>query len=171
MHDLRESRVQSNAVLEEAQGAETSQSLVTTGSMSTLESAALQTINQALVVWRAQTPSSSMPCSSINDNDARSERSMGSRTTNELNNIYNSNSYQSSASITPTRTVSESSGPRRKPVLSPGSAAGSSKTRNIPKIIAVCGMTGSGKSTFITRLVGRDIGVGHGLHSGNRFLP
>ena len=32
--------------------------------------------------------------------------------------------------------------------------------------IAVMGMTGVGKSTFISLLVGDDIGIGHGLNSG-----
>ena len=32
-------------------------------------------------------------------------------------------------------------------------------------IIAVTGMTGAGKTTFISRCVGEDVGIGHGLHS------
>ncbi|CAD0097587.1 unnamed protein product [Aureobasidium mustum] len=32
-------------------------------------------------------------------------------------------------------------------------------------VIAVCGMTGSGKSNFISKLAGKDIGIGHGLES------
>ncbi|KAL1302313.1 hypothetical protein AAFC00_002727 [Neodothiora populina] len=34
-----------------------------------------------------------------------------------------------------------------------------------PAIIAVCGMTGSGKSRFISTVAGTDIGTGHGLQS------
>jgi 50S ribosome-binding GTPase len=32
-------------------------------------------------------------------------------------------------------------------------------------IIAVMGITGSGKTTFISRCMGEDVGIGHGLHS------
>jgi predicted GTPase len=34
-----------------------------------------------------------------------------------------------------------------------------------PILIAVCGMTGSGKSNFISKLAGRDVGIGNGLRS------
>jgi ABC-type lipoprotein export system ATPase subunit len=41
--------------------------------------------------------------------------------------------------------------------------------------IVVMGMTGSGKSTFISRCTGHDVVVGHGLHScvyrDSRFSP
>jgi len=34
-----------------------------------------------------------------------------------------------------------------------------------PILIAVCGMTGSGKSNFISHLTGEDVGIGNGLRS------
>ena len=37
-------------------------------------------------------------------------------------------------------------------------------------LIAVCGMTGSGKSTFIQRLTGQQVKIGHNLHSGKCSL-
>lgn len=79
---------------------------------------------------------------------------------------YNSRSYRSPTISTENSRIS------RKPVKpshmqSPDPVLTSLKKKknNNAKLIAVCGMTGSGKSSFISKLVGKDIGIGHGLHS------
>lgn len=46
-----------------------------------------------------------------------------------------------------------------------GAIAGSSQADGRRIMIAVCGMTGTGKSTFIQRLSGKQVKVGHGLYS------
>lgn len=40
-------------------------------------------------------------------------------------------------------------------------------------VIIVLGVTGSGKTTFISRILGQDVGIGHGLVSGmyNHSIP
>ena len=37
-------------------------------------------------------------------------------------------------------------------------------------LIAVMGATGSGKTTFISKLVEEDVGIGHGLKSGETLV-
>jgi ATPase subunit of ABC transporter with duplicated ATPase domains len=56
--------------------------------------------------------------------------------------------------------ASSSNSMRRVPV-----SHGGSTSQDRRKIIAICGMTGSGKSNFISKLTGHDVGIGHGLCS------
>jgi ABC-type transport system involved in cytochrome bd biosynthesis fused ATPase/permease subunit len=103
-----------------------------------LETAARDTINQAMVVWKDQR----MPKPG-SVHTVQTERTRDGSILNQSGvMVVNDKSQRGTRSST---------------------ALG--QTVDQPVLIAVCGMTGSGKSNFISKLAGRDVGIGNGLRS------
>ena len=84
-------------------------------------------------------------------------------------------------SITPNRDDTSSLSETGKSTKKSGPNSSNSKLRKGSKssatsssndiVIAVFGLTGSGKSNFISKLTGKDVAIGHGLQSCEQLFP
>ncbi|KAG9604379.1 hypothetical protein KCU77_g1209, partial [Aureobasidium melanogenum] len=108
-----------------------------------LEAAARDTISQAMVVWQSQKRPKPGSVHTVQTQRSKDGQMLDQSSVMILSNGTSRRGTQSST------TAGAST---RSPV-------------DEPVVIAVCGMTGSGKSNFISKLTGKDVGIGHGLRS------